>query len=176
LISSLEILHSALDILSGSVAERLPFHLAPLGEEDVDAALRIDRMSFRRPWGRLSFMEELSAHGAIGLVVRAGPVPGGDEIAAYICCRLVMDEIHILRLAVAPGWHRRGFAAFLLAEALETARRNGAVEAFLEVRSSNLAALSLYRKIGFCVAGKRPSYYPDNREDALILKKKLKEA
>ena len=77
--------------------------------------------------------------------------------------------MHILNLAVHPGHRRRSIARRLLAEALAQARTLGAELAWLEVRPSNLAALALYESFGFRQVGRRPRYYDDTHEDALLL-------
>ncbi|MGA1367968.1 MAG: GNAT family N-acetyltransferase [Blastocatellia bacterium] len=88
---------------------------------------------------------------------------------------LVLDELHIDNLATDPLWRQQGIAARLLRDGLATARQRGAKTALLEVRPSNLPALSLYLKFGFQIDGRRPAYYqsllppPAPPEDALLL-------
>ncbi len=86
---------------------------------------------------------------------------------------LVADELEIDNVAVAPDWRRASVGTRLLVAALETARKNGAEKAFLEVRSNNSAACLLYEKIGFEVVGRRKNYYRDPVDDALILSRKI---
>ncbi len=86
---------------------------------------------------------------------------------------LVADELEIDNVAVAPGWRRSGLGSKLIAAALQVASQKGAVQAFLEVRSNNEAACSLYEKIGFTVVGRRKNYYRDPIDDALILSQKI---
>lgn len=86
---------------------------------------------------------------------------------------LVADELEIDNVAVAPDWRRFGIGANLITSALHAASQKGAVQAFLEVRSSNSAACSLYEKIGFMVSGRRKDYYRDPVDDALILSCKI---
>ena len=77
--------------------------------------------------------------------------------------------MHILNLAVHPERRRRGLARRLLAEGLAQARKLGAELAWLEVRPTNLPALALYASFGFKEVGRRPRYYDDTQEDALLL-------
>ena len=70
---------------------------------------------------------------------------------------------------MAPDRRRRGIARRLLAEGLAQARELGAALAWLEVRTSNLAAQALYESFGFREVGRRPGYYEDTREDAILL-------
>ncbi|MCU0561610.1 MAG: ribosomal protein S18-alanine N-acetyltransferase [Desulfobacterales bacterium] len=138
---------------------------------DLEAVLEIERLSFACPWGRLSVEGELSGPGAQQLVIRP---PGSGAVAAYIFFRRIADEVHIFRIAVAPAWRRRGMGAQLVDACLQAAG-SGARAALLEMRPSNAEAMALYRSFGFQVVGSRPGYYPDRREDALILRKQLKE-
>jgi ribosomal-protein-alanine N-acetyltransferase len=83
--------------------------------------------------------------------------------------------MHLLRIAVAPQWRRRGVASKLLDTCFSLAHKNGAESAILEVRPSNKPAISLYHKLGFHLVERRKNYYTETREDALIFKKKVKE-
>ncbi len=82
---------------------------------------------------------------------------------------LMVDEAHISTIASHPEWRRRGIGELLLVAMLERAAEIGANVVTLEVRVSNAAAQSLYKKYGFRVAGRRKGYYSDNGEDALIM-------
>jgi ribosomal-protein-alanine N-acetyltransferase len=145
-------------------------------ETDIDAILAIERQSFEHPWQRASFLGELVCDYAYGYTVRCEPENHPAQIVAYICFRLIIDEMHLLKIAVAPRWRRRGVASKLLDTCFAMAHKKGAQSAVLEVRPSNKSAISLYHKLGFHLVEKRKNYYTETREDALILKKKLKEA
>jgi ribosomal-protein-alanine N-acetyltransferase len=81
---------------------------------------------------------------------------------------LLVDEIHVSTIAVAPRWRRKGLAQLLLAELLKRGIALGARKATLEVRVSNVAAQKLYQKYGFRIVSKQKRYYADN-EDAYIM-------
>ena len=151
------------------------WNLSALSPVDIDPIVDIEGRSFGWPWGRLSFEGEADSPGAGSWVVRAPGPTGAEQVVAYIFFRLIADEVHIFRIAVAPAWRRRGIGARLVAECLGSAPQRGARVAVLEVRPSSTAALALYRKFGFRVVATRPGYYSDSGEDALILKKKIKE-
>jgi ribosomal-protein-alanine N-acetyltransferase len=85
----------------------------------------------------------------------------------------VMDEGHITNIAVHPEFRNYGVGSALMEALLATARSRGIVALTLEVRRSNFAAQALYRKYGFAEGGMRKAYYADNREDALIMWKRL---
>lgn len=90
-------------------------------------------------------------------------------LLALGCLWAILDEAHITILAVDPDHQRQGFGQALLYALLVAAWQRQLEWATLEVRESNQAALSLYRKFGFQEAGRRRGYYQDNGEAALIL-------
>ena len=147
--------------------------IVTLDESHIDGIIAIEKRSFQQPWQRISFLGELSCRDALDVVVLD---PLGGQILAYACLRLTLDEIHLLKIAVAPRWRRRGIATWLLDFCFGLAQRRNARKVYLEVRRSNVPALDLYSKIGFQIIGKRPKYYTDTGEDALIMTKSLEEA
>lgn len=151
------------------------WQLSAVLPSDIDVLVELERRCFALPWGRRSVADEMSARGAGGLVLRAGGGEAPAAVVAYVFFRVIVDEVHIHRVAVAPEWRRRGLGSLLLAECLQSARRRGASAAILEVRPSSVEAIALYRKLGFQVIATRPGYYPDRVEDALILKMQIKE-
>jgi ribosomal-protein-alanine N-acetyltransferase len=80
-----------------------------------------------------------------------------------------VDEMHILNVAVAPGWRRRGIGRWLLRFAMGKAARAGARRALLEVRAGNAEARALYADMGFARLGIRRDYYREPLEDAVVL-------
>jgi ribosomal-protein-alanine N-acetyltransferase len=85
------------------------------------------------------------------------------------CYWAILEEAHITMLAIDPIYQRQGLGQALLYVLLASAHARGLERATLEVRVSNTSALSLYQKFDFREAGRRPRYYPDNGEDALVL-------
>ncbi len=134
--------------------------------EDVPAVAQIDKMSFSLPWPEHSFRYEVSDNRA----ARCFVVETEDKrIAAMIVSWIIIDEVHIATIATHPEFRRQGIGARLLTEALNEAHASGARRAFLEVRAGNEAAQAMYRKFGFEVTGRRPRYYKDNGEDAILM-------
>lgn len=103
----------------------------------------------------------------------AGNARQEKQIAGFLVARVMADEMEILNLAVEPGWRRLGVAGKLLETALAQGRASGARRVFLEVRESNVAAIAFYQAHGFAPAGRRPRYYSDPPEDALVLSLQL---
>jgi [ribosomal protein S18]-alanine N-acetyltransferase len=148
--------------------KRVAVQLEPMTVADIDAVLAIDQESFSMPWTDAMFRSELqNARTSRLLVARAEAVDG--PVMGYIAYRIVLEEMHVILIAVAPAWRRRGVARQLLCQAMDQARASGCVRATLEVRVSNTPALQLYYSLQFAPVGTRPKYYLRPTEDALIL-------
>ena len=80
-----------------------------------------------------------------------------------------------MNVAVAPAYRRQGRGEALMLAMMKALRELGREALFLEVRESNSPALGLYARLGFEQVGKRPRYYVNPVEDALILRKELAE-
>jgi [ribosomal protein S18]-alanine N-acetyltransferase len=135
---------------------------------DLPEILAIERESFSSPWTTGMFTEELENKLAQCLVIRINFV-GKNVIGAYIIFRLIADEAHLHNLAVKKEFKRQGLAQSLMDTMKDIATQVGICARTLEVRESNKEAISLYRKCGFVVKGRRPLYYTDTFEDALIM-------
>jgi ribosomal-protein-alanine N-acetyltransferase len=137
----------------------------PMAEGDLDAVHRLEVAVAPDPWSRELLAGELAGDRRD----RHWLVAERDgAVVAFGGLMLVVDEAHVLNLAVDPRHRRRGLASRLLAALLLDAGDRGIVSATLEVRVGNRAGTELYRRFGFEEAGIRPRYYPDG-EDASIL-------
>ena len=134
---------------------------------DLPTVMEIDRLSFPIPWPERSYRYELTENRAATLLVAESTER--PNVVGYLGFWLIADEAHISTLAVHPSRRRRGIGEQLLREALQMAANRGAEVVTLEVRESNQAALDLYGKFDFRVVGRRPGYYRDNREDAILM-------
>ena len=151
------------------------WHITAFSEDDLYAALAIEAESFEHPWSHLSFLEELSHRDALNLVVKIEDNKYAYPIIAYVLSRTILQELYILKLAVSKAWRRNGVASQLLKESCWVASQKDMTNAILDVRQTNQSAIQLYKKHGFYPVGIRPKYYTDTREDALVMKKNLKE-
>jgi len=151
------------------------WQLTSVNLADINPIIEIERQSFSWPWKRVSFLGELNNGQACSYMVKLNDSTHADKVIAYIFFRQVKEELHILKIAVTPAWRSRGIASRLLKKCFTTGLKRGATSAFLEVRPSNASAMALYNKKGFRIIGRRPKYYTDTREDALVLMKNLKE-
>jgi ribosomal-protein-alanine acetyltransferase len=126
------------------------------------AALEAAAQAF--PWRERHFADSLAA-GHRAWVLRQGAQCLGFSLAMH-----VVDEAHLLNLAVAPAMQRQGLGARLLRHILRDAAAADMQRMYLEVRASNRRAQALYRVFGFQETGSRKAYYPNGngREDALV--------
>jgi len=92
-----------------------------------------------------------------------------DYIGGFVGVWFIADEAHIVSIGVRESVKRAGIGELLMLSAFQQAREHGCKELTLEVRASNDAAQSLYRKYGFQNVGLRKKYYIDNAEDAIIM-------
>ena len=96
-----------------------------------------------------------------------------DEFAGYVCFSCVIDEAEITRIAVRPSYRREGIATELIEFLKEYLSKKGCKTILLEVRASNIAAKSLYNKLGFVTYAVRKNYYHSPDEDAVLMSAKL---
>ena len=143
--------------------------------DDIEQVVALEQTLFSNPWHRLSYEDEITRKDAYCLVVRAINDNLKHPIVAYSLFRLFEDEMHLFKIAVDKKWQQKGIASQLLSKCLEIAVQKGATIAYLEVRVSNISAISLYKKYGFRVVGKRHKYYADTKEDALIMLNNIKQ-
>jgi [ribosomal protein S18]-alanine N-acetyltransferase len=97
----------------------------------------------------------------------------GSALQALIVALVIADEWEIENVVVAPEVRRRGLATRLLKDLIDQARAEGARAIFLEVREGNGAAHHLYKSAGFHETGRRPRYYSDPVEDAILYRHSL---
>jgi ribosomal-protein-alanine N-acetyltransferase len=133
--------------------------------DDVEQVVAIDKMSFSLPWPTSSFHFELTENPAS----RCWVAELDGRIAAMLVAWFIVDEIHIATIATHPDFRKQGLGKKLLSFTLQSAKDEGAVSSFLEVRESNEAALMMYRKFGYVESGRREGYYKDNGEDAILM-------
>lgn len=131
----------------------------------LDGVMEVENLSFKIPWSRNSFIEELAENKfAMYFVARVN-----GKITGYAGMWTVFDEAHITNVAVHPEFRKSGIGSALLRHLIQTAREKGIERMTLEVRRSNITAQGLYGKFGFREHGARKAYYADNREDAIIM-------
>ena len=144
----------------------MSFELRRLELRDLPAIEEIERRSYPTPWSRSMFAGELAK--ASSMCLGAFDRESG-ALAGYLIISRYVDAWHVMNVAVAPEFRRRGLATALLERLFEATAAEGRRGYTLEVRVSNVGAISLYERLGFVGRGIRRGYYTDNREDALIM-------
>ncbi len=138
--------------------------IAPLEPKHLDEIEKIERASYPTPWSRTMFAGEIARTSSICLgAFRL------RRLVGYLIVSRYPDAWHVMNIAVAPAWRRRGVATRLLEELFARADGAGRRGYTLEVRVSNGQAIRLYEELGFEARGIRRGYYIDNHEDALIM-------
>ncbi len=97
-----------------------------------------------------------------------------ESLVGYAALEWVLDEGSLTDIAVLPSERKKGIANLLMEALLTEAQKRDLQFVTLEVREGNTPAISLYEKFGFEHIGKRPKYYKDPAEDALLMTKNLK--
>lgn len=133
--------------------------------EDLKWVLEIENSSFKDPWTKGMFEEEIK-NGDFYVVKE------GEKIIGYGGFTKAMDEVSLVNLAISQDYRRKGIATKLLEHLIKMAKEKNIEKMFLEVRRKNIPAISFYHKNGFTERGIRRGYYED-REDAIIMGRKL---
>ncbi len=135
---------------------------------DLSQVMEIERLCFVSPWSEQMFLEELGNSFSRCMVAELCS-EGSRHLMGYVCAWFVASEVHLMNLATHPRARGQGVARHLLRDTVDQARARGAFRVVLEVRESNRAAQSLYLSEGFRTVGRRPRYYADTGEDALVM-------
>jgi ribosomal-protein-alanine N-acetyltransferase len=152
-----------------AVSAPAPLSFRVMHESDLDTVMEIERRAYPFPWTRGIFRDCMQA-GYPGVVVEQG-----REMIGYGMVSIAADEAHVLNVCIDPLLQSRGHGRQLLGVLIKLVRDRGARRVFLEVRPSNVGAVTLYQSEGFNEIGRRPRYYPaqNGREDALVMAMEL---
>ena len=142
-------------------------HILPMHPDHIPSIAALEKICFSRPWSERMLAEELENQCAAFLTA----VDDDGEVLGYAGLLVAADEGYITNVAVFPQHRRKGIAAKLLQVFCDFATAHHLAFLTLEVRPSNEAAIALYSRLGYVQVGRRPNYYRNPKEDALILRK-----
>jgi [ribosomal protein S18]-alanine N-acetyltransferase len=146
------------------------FQIRPMVAADLDRVIAIAESLPDAPqWARLIYLKALdpdSTPRRIALVA-TGPTPA--EIAGFTIASLLVPQAELETIAVSAASQRHGLGRRLFSALAGELKRAGANELIIEVRASNAPALAFYRSLGFVETGRRPRYYVDPVEDAVLM-------
>ena len=131
----------------------------------IEQVAQLENKCFSMPWSLKAITGELSNPLALWVVAVEG-----DIVAGYVGSQSVMGEADMMNLAVSPEYRRRGIGRKLVQALVTQLSANDVRSLTLEVRISNDGAIALYNDLGFTQVGRRPNYYSNPKEDALILR------
>ncbi len=143
-----------------TIENMLASHVSPIAQ--------LEKVCFSDPWSEEAILPELANPLSLWLVAI-----DGDRLVGYVGSQSVLGETDMMNIAVAPEYRRKGIAEKLIAALIDKLTEQGNHCLTLEVRISNAPAIALYEKMGFVQVGRRPNYYRNPKEDALILRKEL---
>lgn len=130
----------------------------------IPALAALERACFSRPWSEQALRDELDNPTAVFFVA----VGETGDVLGYVGMHHILDEADITNVAVFPAARRQGVGRALIQAVADYALVQALVRVTLEVRASNAAAIALYEGFGFVQDGRRPRFYSDPTEDALL--------
>ncbi|RZT11160.1 ribosomal-protein-alanine N-acetyltransferase [Duganella sp. CF402] len=140
----------------------------PMQKTDLDDVYALEQSVYPHPWSMANFEDSLNSnYEAWVLRDRDG------DLLGYFLLMAVVDEAHLLNVAVSAEKQGQGLGRFLLNQAVACSRGLGMESVLLEVRPSNTRALAIYERYGFKQIGRRKGYYPaadGQREDAIVMR------
>mgnify|MGYP002680209191 FL=1 len=139
-----------------------------MGFEDIEAVVKIEKENFSVPWDENGFLSFMLREGTIFLTALID-----NEVVGYCGLISAADEADITNVSVSQSMRKKGIGGMLLSELIKEAGESGIKKIFLEVRESNIPAISLYNGFGFKQVGMRKDYYEKPVENALLMLKEL---
>lgn len=144
-----------------------PFSIVPAKREHINQIAKLESICFSEPWSAETLLDAMS-HGTKLLVAEKG-----GKVLGYVGISCILDEGYITNIAVFPESRKIGVGTALINKLFDLAKELSLSFISLEVRESNLSAISLYKKLGFSVVGTRKNFYRDPIENASIMTKRF---
>jgi len=149
-----------------SITNLQEIHITQMTTNDIDAVANIEAEAYgKHHWAKSSFYDELNNNLAKYYIAKNSQ----GEAIGYAGAWHIIDEGHITTIAVKKDCLRKHIGEAILYKIIEDCYNANIKYLTLEVRESNLPAISLYKKYGFNSLGTRKGYYQDNNENALIM-------
>ena len=139
-------------------------NIHPMTENYLEQVASLEVCCFSKPWSREALKEELGNPQAVFLVAEKN-----GEVLGYVGMHVVFGEGYMDNLAVFPHARRKGVGKKLVETLIDWLKQHDGLFLTLEVRLSNQVAISLYQPLGFEEAGRRPRFYQEPVEDALLM-------
>ncbi len=137
-----------------------------MDQSHIAAVAEMEKLCFSDPWSINSITAELNNALSLWIVAL-----DGEKLVGYVGSQSVLGWSDMMNLAVLPEYRRQGVGESLVTELIKKLQEKKNSCLTLEVRASNAPAIALYEKMGFAQVGKRPNYYHNPKEDALIMRK-----
>jgi [ribosomal protein S18]-alanine N-acetyltransferase len=143
------------------------FFIRRMKADDLPEVRTIEALAFSNPWSETTFRGEIQNTSiSFPMVVVQRP---SERVIGYIIYWQIGADVQVNNIAVHPDFRGKGIGEALMRYAIAKVRERGATFVTLEVRVSNAAAVTLYKKLGFEVLGLRKNYYTNPDEDAYLL-------
>lgn len=152
------------------MSTQVEFIYKPMMLDDLDEVLEIERKSFLTPWTPDLFVNEFSNPRSVKRIIRSAV---DNHLIGYIIWWVVLDEGHLMSIAIDPEDQNKGAGKFLVAKMIEECKTNRVESISLEVREGNDPAIGLYDSFGFEAIGLRKKYYADEGKDAILMELKI---
>jgi len=152
-----------------TVREAVETTFSSMTESEIDEVLAIERQAFADPWNARDFASELKNPRSNVQLLR----DLNGTLLGHVVFWIVVDQVEVLDIAVAPEYRRQGYGNRLMDRVLELSIAKDCRLISLEVRRSNLAAVSLYESMGFKAIAIRPKYYAHDNEDAIVMQRNI---
>jgi ribosomal-protein-alanine N-acetyltransferase len=135
----------------------------------IPTVLEIEHEAFTSPWTAEMFSQEFEDN----RMSRAFVALDDGRVVGYFVAWFLNQEVHLLNIAVASSHRRKGIGRHMMTVLLDMAKRELKLLITLEVRESNEGAIELYRSFGFTRVGVRPHYYHEDKENALLMARRV---
>ncbi len=143
---------------------------AELGDLEALSALEVE--GFGRPWTEAMYREELARETSWVEVA----LDSAGEVVGFVCAWQILEACHLLRIVTRKALRSSGIAQALVRRLIELSGERGCSHIELEVASRNASALALYDRLGFAAVGRRPNYYSQPVDDAILMNRPLAES